>query len=119
MIKDSSVIFDRRGEWRFKLPLSATVEGKLSEGKKFHEKINLENISSKGTYFPLESNITLGSKLTLFVELPAKLTKHKKTKLHISGTVVRLERLEKNKGKFGIALDFDKDFQFISDKKEK
>ena len=103
---------DRRQEWRFELPLSAIVEGTLPQGSKFKEETILENISSGGAYFSLESGVTVGSKLNLVVEIPSKITGGKKTKLCLGGLTVRLQKLDKEGKKQGIALSFDEDFQF-------
>jgi c-di-GMP-binding flagellar brake protein YcgR len=108
---------DRRQEWRFELPLSAIVEGTLPEGSAFKEETILENISSGGAYFSLESGVTVGSKLNLVVEIPSKVTGGKKTKLCLGGLTVRLQSLDKEGKKQGIALSFDEDFQFEGDKK--
>ncbi|MBN1223425.1 MAG: PilZ domain-containing protein [Candidatus Aminicenantes bacterium] len=106
---------DRRQEWRFELPLSALVEGKLPKGDKFQEKTIIENISSGGAYFSLDSGVTLGSKLNLSVDIPEKITGGKKTTIHLGGLTVRLEKLDKKGKKQMIALSFDEDFQFLND----
>jgi c-di-GMP-binding flagellar brake protein YcgR len=108
---------DRRQEWRFELPLSAIVEGTLPAGSKFKEETILENISSGGAYFSLESGVTVGSKLNLVVEIPSKVTGGKKTKLYLGGLTVRLQKLDKEGKKQGIALSFDEDFQFEAEEK--
>jgi hypothetical protein len=108
---------DRRQEWRFELPLSAIVEGTLPEGSVFKEETILENISSGGAYFSLESGVTVGSKLNLVVEIPSKVTGGKKTKLCLGGLTVRLQKLDKEGKKQGIALSFDEDFQFEGEEK--
>ena len=108
---------DRRQEWRFELPLSAIVEGTLPEGSKFKEETILENISSGGAYFSLDSGITVGSKLNLVVEIPSKVTGGEKIKLRLGGLTVRLQQLDKEGKKQGIALSFDEDFQFEDEEK--
>jgi len=120
--KESKVILtridrksDRRQEWRFELPLSAMVEGTLPNGEKFREDTIVENISSGGAYFSIDSGVTLESKLELIIELPEKVTDGKKTTLRLEGKTVRLEKLDKKQKSQGIALIFDEEFQFISD----
>ncbi len=108
---------DRRQEWRFELPLSAIVEGTLPAGLTFKEETILENISSGGAYFSLESGVTVGSKLNLVVEIPSKVTGGKKTTLHLGGLTIRLQKLDKEGKKQGIALSFDEDFQFEAEEK--
>jgi hypothetical protein len=114
----SEIAIDRRREWRFDLPLPAIVEGKGGEGKKFQEKTTLENISSTGAYFCLDSDVTVGSKLILVIEVPSELSPDKKVKLQLGGLAVRLEKPEKKGKKQGVALRFSKKFKFITEDKE-
>ncbi|MFW6160278.1 MAG: PilZ domain-containing protein [Acidobacteriota bacterium] len=105
---------DRRREWRLALPLAAEVEGVLPNGQKFKEKTTLDNISSTGAYFDLDSGVTVGSRLKLTVDLPSNLTEGKKIHLQLEGKAVRLEKPEKSDKKQGVALQFDKEFKFIN-----
>jgi hypothetical protein len=105
---------DRRQEWRFELPLTAMVEGTLPNGENFREDTIVENISSGGAYFSIDSGVTLETKLELIIELPEKVTGGKKTTLRLEGSTVRLEKLDKKTKTQGIALSFDEEFQFIS-----
>ena len=114
----SEVSVDRRREWRFDLPLPAIVEGKVGEGKKFQEKTLLENISSTGAYFCLDSGVTVGSKLNLVIEIPSELSPEKKVVLQLGGLTVRLEKPDKKGKKQGVALRFSKQFKFITDDKK-
>ncbi|UCE42692.1 MAG: PilZ domain-containing protein [Candidatus Aminicenantes bacterium] len=114
----SDVAIDRRREWRFDLPLPAIVEGKGGEGKNFKEKTILENISSTGAYFCLDSGVTVGSKLNLVIEVPSELSPDKKVKLQLGGLTVRLEKADKKGKKQGVALRFSKKFKFITEDKE-
>ena len=50
---------NRRKEWRLELPLAGKAEGKLPKGKKFTEVMTLNNISSGGAYFCLESGVII------------------------------------------------------------
>jgi len=120
--KESKVILtridrksDRRHEWRFELPLAAMVEGTLPNGEKFREDTIVENISSGGAFFSIDSGVTLESKLELIIELPEKVTGRQKTILRLEGKTVRLEKLDKKQKTQGIALSFDEEFQFVSD----
>ena len=114
----SDVAIDRRQEWRFDLPLPAIVEGKGGEGKKFQEKTILENISSTGAYFCLDSGVTVGSKLNLVIEVPSELSPEKKVKLQLGGLTVRLEKPDRKGKKQGVALRFTKQFKFVTEDKE-
>lgn len=115
----SSIEINRRREWRLDLPLSAEIEGKLPYGKKFREATKLENISSGGAYFCMDSGVVVGSKLGLIIELPRKLTDGKKMRMRLGGITVRLEKPDKKTKKQGVAVRFHKDFKVISEKKKK
>ncbi|MFW6124260.1 MAG: PilZ domain-containing protein [Acidobacteriota bacterium] len=107
------VLLNRRKEWRLDLPLTTTVKGKLPNGNSFSEKTTIENISSGGAYLGLDAGITVETKLTLFIEIPSKLTEGKKTKLSLSGSTVRIEKAESKKKKNNIAVRFDKEYKFL------
>ncbi|MGB9836221.1 MAG: PilZ domain-containing protein [Candidatus Saccharicenans sp.] len=109
------VVVNRRREWRFELPLSAEIEGQLPQGQKFKKKTVIENISSTGAYFSLDSNPVVGSKVSLAINLPAKLTEGKKVKLVLEGTIIRLEKKQENSRKLGVAVRFKRDFHFVEE----
>ena len=114
--KLSPLKVNRRREWRFDLPLTAKIEGKLPGGRKFNEKTFVENISSTGVYFCLDSGVVIGSKLNLVIDMPKELGgKQKKLKLCIGGLTVRLEELDKKEKKQGVALRFEKNFRIIDE----
>ncbi len=117
MPKDLSI--NRRREWRFDLPLRTTIEGKSPAGKKFLEQTKLENISSGGAYFSLDSGVVVGSKLTLMIELPSKLTDGKKMRLMIGGITVRLEKPNLKSRKQNVAVRFSDDFRVLPAAKKK
>ncbi|HRD02352.1 MAG TPA: PilZ domain-containing protein [Candidatus Saccharicenans sp.] len=108
----SPVEVNRRREWRFELPLPAEIEGHMPEGKKFAEKTILENISSTGAYFSLDSNLVVGSKVNLTIELPPEFTEGRTIKLCLDGETVRLEKKQKVGRKQGVAVRFKRDFRF-------
>jgi len=108
------VEINRRREWRFYLPLRAIVQGTLPLGKRFKEAAKLENISSSGAYFCLDSGIVVGSKLNLIIDFPKEVTEgKKKIKLRIGGITVRLENADKKGKKQGVAVRFSKEFKFV------
>ncbi len=111
----SDVTVDRRREWRFELPLSAVAEGSLPTGDKFKENVTLENISSGGAYFCLDSGVIVGSKLNLVIDVPTELSEGKRLKLSLGGLTIRLEKPVKKGKKQGVALRFKKRFEFISE----
>ncbi len=110
---------NRRREWRLELPLPVKIEGKLPDGRKFHEETTIENISAKGVYFCLDSGVIIGSKLNLAIDLPSELGGNKKLKLCIGGLTVRLEEKDKKGKKQGVALRFHRKFKIIPSEKEK
>jgi c-di-GMP-binding flagellar brake protein YcgR len=110
---------NRRREWRFDLPLKTAIQGKLPAGNKFCEETKVENISSGGAYFCLDSGVVVGSKLNLMIELPDKLTDGKKMKLWIGGITVRLEKPGTKSRKQGVAVRFSDDFKVLPATKKK
>ncbi len=118
--KDTANIeINRRREWRFDLPLPVIIEGKLPQGKKFKEITKIENISSKGVYFSLDSGVIIGSKLNLVIDMPKELGGDKKLKLCLGGLTVRLEELDEKTKKQGVALRFHKKYKIIDKDSEK
>ncbi len=115
----AEVKINRRREWRLDLPLAAEIEGKLPEGRNFKEQTRLENISSTGAYFCLDSGVVVGSKLNLVLELPKELTEGRKMNMRLGGITVRLEKPDKKTKKQGVAVRFNKDFRIIPEKKKK
>ncbi len=115
----ASVEVNRRREWRFDLPLPAKIEGKLPRGKIFKESTKIENISSKGVYFSLDSGVIIGSKLNLVIDMPKELGGGKKLKLCLGGLTVRLEELDKKTKKQGVALRFHKNYKILTKDLEK
>jgi c-di-GMP-binding flagellar brake protein YcgR len=114
-----SIQANRRREWRLDLPLSTLIEGKLPHGEKFVETTTLQNISSTGAYFCLDSGLVVGSKLNLMIELPEQLTGGKKIKLNLGGITVRLEEPDRKGKRQGVAIRFSKDFKFIESGQKK
>ena len=110
---------NRRREWRFDLPLSVKIEGKLPRGGKFKESTLIENISSKGVYFCLDSGVVIGSKLNLVIDMPRELKGSKNLKLCLGGLTVRLEEHDKKHKRQGVALRFENKFKIMPEKKNK
>jgi c-di-GMP-binding flagellar brake protein YcgR len=104
---------DRRREWRFRLPLQAVIQGRLPRGQKFQEESTIENISSTGAYFCLDSGVAVGSKLNVMIDLPRELG-GKRMKLLLGGITVRLEEANKKSKRQGVAVRFKRDFKVVS-----
>jgi len=110
---------NRRREWRFDFPLETLIEGSLADGAKFKEATHLENISSGGAYFTLDSGVVVGSKLNLYIELPEKLADGKKLRMRVGGITVRLEKPDKKTKRQGVAVRFSDDmFKVVPVRKE-
>jgi c-di-GMP-binding flagellar brake protein YcgR len=110
---------NRRREWRFDFPLETLIEGSLAGGAKFKEQTKLENISSGGAYFTLDSGVVVGSKLNLYIELPEKLADGKRLRMRVGGITVRLEKPDKKTKRQGVAVRFSDDmFKVVPAKKE-
>lgn len=109
---------NRRREWRFELPLKTVIAGQLPQGRKFQEETKLENISSGGAYFCLDSGVVVGSKLNLMIELPEKLAEGRRSKLCIGGITVRLEKPDVKSKRQGVAVRFSDDFEVLSGAKK-
>lgn len=112
-ISPNVVEINRRRQWRFDLPLSTTISGKLPDGKKFSESTKIENISSTGAYFCLDAGVVVGSRLDMSVDLPEKLGDGKHHRLTIAGAVVRLEKPERKGKSQGVAVAFRNEGQII------
>lgn len=109
---------NRRRERRLFLPVDTLIEGSLADGRKFKEETRLENISSGGAYFKLDSGVVVGSKLNLYIDLPEKLVDGKKRSLRIGGITVRLEKPDRKSKKQCVAVRFEsEDFDVIPPKK--
>jgi c-di-GMP-binding flagellar brake protein YcgR len=115
----ASIEVNRRREWRFDLPLPVRIEGKLPQGRQFKESTKIENISSKGVYFSLDSGVIIGSKLSLVIDMPKELGGDKKLKLCLGGLTVRLEELDEKTKKQGVALRFHKKYKIMPKDVEK
>jgi hypothetical protein len=107
----SNTGINRRQEFRLPLPLRAQVDGKKPDGQSFSEETTIENISSVGAYFGLNSLITVGTRLQLNIHLPSTLTEGKKLNLKLLGQVIRLEKNEEEGKIQGVALNFDEEFK--------
>ncbi|MCJ7611736.1 MAG: PilZ domain-containing protein [Candidatus Aminicenantes bacterium] len=107
---------DRRREWRLRLPLQAVIHGRLPRGEKFQEESTIENISSTGAYFCLDSGVAVGSKLNVMIELPSELGGGKTMRLLLGGITIRLEEVNAKSKRQGVAMRFKKDYRVIPNK---
>ena len=89
------------------------MEGKLPWGPEFKEDATVENISSKGAFFCLDSGISVGSKINIIIDIPEEAGGGRKLKLRLGGITVRLEETDKKGKRQGVAVRFKKDYKLI------
>jgi hypothetical protein len=111
------VAVNRRREWRFDLPLPAVVEGPLPGGRTFKEAVSLENISSTGVFFCMDSGVVVGTRVKITIDIPKEAAGSKKVHLRLGGTAVRLEKAGRKGKTQGVAVLFHKTFKFVAGKK--
>ncbi len=100
---------------RFDLELPMVIKGKDAMDNSFEVETHSQNISSKGVYFLTKKSVRLDSTLQLTLYLPSNATiqantvqEIKRNKVDIEGTVVRIEKNNKNSRKeSGVAMRFD------------
>lgn len=97
MAKTSS---DQRGTRRFTLKLPITV--KLPDGQR---PAQTRDVSARGVYFFVDSEITEGSPLEFTLTLPPEITLTESINVHCTGKVVRVH--EQKSGVLGIAAAID------------
>ena len=107
---------NRRREWRFDMPLPTVVEGRLPQGHSFKEQAQLRDISATGAYFCLDSGVSVGTKLKLWIDLPKEATGGKKVRIQVGGLTIRLEKPDIKGKKQGVAVRFSKNFKFVGSK---
>ncbi|MFW6173657.1 MAG: PilZ domain-containing protein [Elusimicrobiota bacterium] len=105
---------NRRKEYRLKLPLSATVKGKLPSNEYFEEQTKILDISARGASFGLNSSIIIGTKITLYIHLPDELNPNTKSKLKLGGYTIRLSASKEKDKKQFVAIRFYKIFNYVS-----
>lgn len=95
---------DVRAIERFDLEFPMMVKGVDVKGKLFEEFTNSLNISSKGAYFLVRSEVKLREQLSASITLPRK----KMNLIDVDGLVVRVNHLNHGKDKKqGVAIEFD------------
>jgi Tfp pilus assembly protein PilZ len=91
----------------FTFPLSTVVEGLDDSGKDFKEATVLSFISHQGSTFRLKSQVSIGTKVKLIIDLPKKLAEDQNLKLAIKGRVVAIELEERPNAKKKISVKFE------------
>ncbi len=75
----------------FELRLPMTVEGPDAIGSYFREETVLSRMSHIGALFTLSSQVSLGTRLKLAIDLPPKLSLGQDLKLIVKGTIAYIE----------------------------
>ena len=82
----------------FELSLPALIAGINAVGEEFQEYSELISLSSQEAIFKLDSNVIIGSKLNLSLDIPKTLFLENQHKVEISGNV-RFAKAEQNDSK--------------------
>ena len=85
-------------ERSFELTLPALVKGLDAAGRKFEERSAVCGISAQEVSFKLKARLIIGSRVTLFVDIPRTLILESPLRMVLSGAVVYV-RLEEANGK--------------------
>jgi hypothetical protein len=101
---ESRPVRPRPAERGFKLSLPLTVEGPDPDGVFFREETQLAFMSHEGALFPLQTPVSLGSRLKLVVGLPPKLGAGQNLKLVVKGTIVDVDPGDGDGHPFQVAL---------------
>lgn len=105
----------RSAERGFKFSLPLTVEGPDVDGSLFREETTLDYMSHAGALFPLQSPVTLGSRLKLVVALPDKLGEGKGLKLVVKGTIIDINSGNREGRTSKVALRLESRYVIESD----
>jgi len=85
-------------ERSFELTLPALIKGLDAAGRKFEERSAVCGISAQEVSFKLKARLIIGSRVTLFVDIPRTLILESPLRMVLSGAVVYV-RLEEANGK--------------------
>lgn len=85
-------------ERSFELSLPALVKGLDAAGRKFEERSAVCGISSQEVSFRLKARLIIGSRVTLFLDVPRTLILESPLRMVLSGAVVYVQ-LEEAEGK--------------------
>jgi hypothetical protein len=85
-------------ERSFELSLPALVKGLDAAGRKFEERTAVCGISAQEVSFRLKARLIIGSRVTLFLDIPRTLILESPLRMVLSGAVIHV-RLEETNGK--------------------
>lgn len=98
-------------ERSFKLSLPALVTGIDAYGNKFQEWTELSSISSQEAIFWLNSGVTIGTELSLYLDIPKTLILENQLKLMISGRIIYVKAEGNKKKKQLISVQLFKNYK--------
>ena len=117
----TSILFDKssiQGKTRFankersfELSIPAFVSGIDAMGNEFKEYTELSSISSQEAVFWLDSGITIGSVLKLFLDIPKTVLLENDLKLEITGRVTFVKAEQSSEKKQLISLRLEKKYK--------
>ena len=85
-------------ERTFEISLAALVKGLDAAGRRYEERSSVCAISAQEVSFRLKARLLIGSRITLFLDIPRTLILESPLRLVLSGAVVFV-RLEEDNGK--------------------
>lgn len=104
-------MIERRAAQRFdmRLPVIVRAEAGAARAEVVAE---TRDVSSRGLYFIVERDLTLGSPLEAVLTLPAEVTRMGPVRIRCQGRIVRVEEKPTAEGKIGIAAAIDR-YEFL------
>ncbi|MGH9651051.1 MAG: PilZ domain-containing protein [Terriglobales bacterium] len=102
---------DLRTTRRFSLQLPVTV--KYADGREGEQQAQTKDVSARGVFFYLDSNVTVGSDLEFTLTLPSEITLTDSIRVRCKGKVVRVEEAAGGH-RLGIAAAIEQ-YDFISE----
>lgn len=101
---------EQRNTRRFALQLPVSV--KYVDGSSKEQAAQTRDVSARGVFFYMDSNVKVGSELEFTLTLPSEITLTDSIRVRCKGKVVRVE--EKGTERIGVAAAIDQ-YDFISE----
>src|SRR5258707_6511922 len=98
---------DLRNTRRFSLKLPLSV--KFAEGKEQTVSAQTKDVSARGVFFYLNSDVAEGSPIEFTLTLPPEITLTESIRVHCTGKVVRVDQTGGSGSPSGIAAAVDQD----------
>jgi PilZ domain-containing protein len=98
---------DRRSARRYDLSLPVIIHAPILKGA-VSRIGQTRDISTRGVYFTIENNLSVGAKLDITVPFPTELTRGNKVSIRALGEALRLEKRSENGDQMvGVAAVFE------------